>query len=312
MCNEAATSIEARGISKRFGELSALHDVALIARRGEIHGLLGPNGAGKTTLLRIFLGLVRRESGDIRILDRALPIQPQRVSSGVAAVLEGGGFYPYLTGRRNVALLAQLDDIPVTEGTIDEAIARVGLAADASRKVAGYSAGMRQRLGLAAAIVRGPRLLFLDEPTSALDPAAARDVCRLVRELAAAGTTVVFSSHDLVEVEELCASVTILRQGRVVFGGPIGGLHALAGATVFALSTSDDEAAMAVALRRQGLNVSRCADGTSGLDVIAARESLDAYVVALGQAGVAVRLLQPRERSLETMFLRLTARTGES
>jgi ABC-2 type transport system ATP-binding protein len=307
MCNAPATALDARGVSKRFGELRALHDVSLTARRGEIHGLLGPNGAGKTTLLRIVLGLVRRERGDIRLLDRALPARPARVPDGVAAVFEGAGFYPYATGRRNLTFLAQMDGRPVTQESLEAVIGRVGLAADADRTVAGYSAGMRQRLALAAALVRAPRLLLLDEPTSALDPAGVRDVRTLARELAAEGTSIVFSSHDLEEVEELCSSVTILRQGSVVFDGSAEALRARAGQRVQALSTSDDETALAIAARTDGVTVTTSARA-DGLELTGRLDAIDAYVVALGHAGVAVRSLVPRERSLETMFLQLTAR----
>ena len=303
MCNEAATALDARGISKRFGELRALHDVAITARRGEIHGLLGPNGAGKTTLLRIFLGLVRRESGLIRILDGDLPMRPSRLPAGVAALLDRAGFYPYLSGRRNLELLAGMDEVSVSAESLDAAIARVGLTAHADRRVAGYSAGMRQRLGMAAALLRAPRLLLLDEPTSALDPAGARDFRALARQLARDGAAVVISSHDLIEVEELCTSVTILRQGQVAFDGPIERLRGI-GAT-HALSTSDDDGALTIADACPGVRVVRHAD--AGLDLTGAPAAVDAYVVALGRAGVAVRSLGARERSLESVFLHVTA-----
>ncbi len=307
MCNAPATALDARGVSKRFGEVRALHDVSLRARRGEIHGLLGPNGAGKTTLLRIVLGLVRRETGDIRLLDDDVRMSSTRVPEGVAAVFEGAGFYPYLSARRNLTFLARLDGIPVAHGSIERAMARAGLIADADRKVAGFSAGMRQRLALAAALVRAPRLLLLDEPTSALDPAGVRDVRALARELAAEGTSIVFSSHDLFEVEELCASVTILRQGSVVFDGSVEALRALAGETVHALSTSDDEAALTIARTVDGVRAGKNQAGADGLAATGSRAAMDAYILALGRAGVAVRSLQVRERSLETMFLQLTA-----
>jgi ABC-2 type transport system ATP-binding protein len=307
MCNAPATALDARGVSKRFGEVRALHGVSLRAHRGEIHGLLGPNGAGKTTLLRIVLGLVRRETGDIRLLDGELPMRPMRVPEGVAAVFEGAGFYPYLSARRNLTFLARLDGMPVAHASIERAMSRAGVIADADRKLGGFSAGMRQRVALAAALVRAPRLLLLDEPTSALDPAGVRDVRALAKELAAEGTAIVFSSHDLVEVEELCSTVTILRQGQVVFDGTVAALRALAGETAYAMSTSDATAALAIAARIEGVRVTRSAIEVDGLDVTGARGAMDAYVVALGQAGVAVRSLQPRERSLETMFLQLTA-----
>jgi ABC-2 type transport system ATP-binding protein len=312
MCNAAATVVDASGITKRFGELSALCDVGLAARPGDVHGLLGANGAGKTTLLRILLGLVRRDEGHIRLFDQDLPVQPSRVPDGVGAALEGTGFYPFLTGRRNLALLARLDDLSMADRDIDVALSRVGLAVGGDRPVAGYSAGMRQRLALASALLRAPRLLLLDEPTSALDPAGARDVRALIGELAAAGTAVVLSSHDLSDVERLCSSVTLLRAGRVVFSGGVERFRALAGPPVVEMQTSDDGRALQVGEALADLRIARGADADRGFEVAASPETLDRFVVALGRAGIAVRRLQPRERSLETVFLRLTAAEGTS
>ena len=310
MSNAVATAVDARAIAKRFGELSALRDVSVTAHAGEIHGLLGPNGAGKTTLLRILLGLVRRDAGDIWLFGRELPPRAERVPDGVAAVFEHPGFYPYLSGTRNLSLLARMDGRPVEDAARARAIERVGLTTAADRRVDGYSAGMRQRLGLAAALLRGPRLLLLDEPTSALDPAGARDVRELVRELAAAGVAIVISSHDLVEVEELCTSVTILRAGELVFSGSLEHLRARAGDDAHHLATSDDDTALAIARDCRGIRAARTGDGTYGFDAVGERDAIDAYVVALGRAGIAVRVLQPRQRSLESVFLRLTS-TGD-
>ena len=310
MSNAVATAVDARAIAKRFGELSALRDVSVIAHAGEIHGLLGPNGAGKTTLLRILLGLVRRDAGDIWLFGRELPPRAERVPDGVAAVFEHPGFYPYLSGTRNLSLLARMDGRPAGDAARGRAIERVGLTTAADRRVDGYSAGMRQRLGLAAALLRGPRLLFLDEPTSALDPAGARDVRELVRELAAAGAAIVISSHDLVEVEELCTSVTILRAGELVFSGSLEHLRARAGDDAHHLATSDDDTALAIARDCRGIRAARTGGCTHGFDAVGERDAVDAYVVALGRAGIAVRVLQPRQRSLESVFLRLTS-TGD-
>ena len=239
-------------------------------------------------------------------------MQPSRVPDGVGAALEGTGFYPFLTGRRNLALLARLDDMSMAERDIDAALSRVGLAVGGDRRVAGYSAGMRQRLALASALLRAPRLLLLDEPTSALDPAGARDVRTLIGELAAAGTAVVLSSHDLSDVEQLCSSVTLLRAGRVVYSGGIERFRALAGAAVVEMHTSDDERALQIGESLADLRIARDADANRGLEVVASLETLDRFVVALGRADIAVRRLQPRERSFETVFLRLTAAEGSS
>ncbi len=300
---EAYPALEATGISKRFGDRDALHDVALTVACGSVHGLLGPNGAGKTTLTRIFLGLVRRDAGRVALLGHALDSIGNRLPDGVGGIVEAAGLYPYLTGRRNLELLARLDGrakVPV----VAEAIERSGLGAFADVPVRAYSAGMRQRLGLAAALLRAPRLLLLDEATSALDPASARDARAVVRDLAAGGAAVLLSSHDMAEVEDLCDAVTVLRTGRVIFAGPVAELRARSGGVVHALETSDDPAARAVASHHGDVHVA-AADG--GLAATGTAEAIDGYVIALGRAGIAIRRLERRAPSLEDAFLRLTA-----
>ncbi|MEP6917998.1 MAG: ABC transporter ATP-binding protein, partial [Acidobacteriota bacterium] len=300
-------ALEALGVSRRYGERPALQLVDLIVQAGQLHGLLGPNGAGKTTLLRILLGLVRADEGTVRLLDR--PLRPGHgLPDGIAGFVETSGFYPYLSGRDNLRLFRRLDARP-TPGRGEEAtgaLERVGLAAQADEAVGGYSAGMRQRLGLAAALLRGPRLLLLDEPTSSLDPAGARDVRALLRELAAQGTTIVLSSHDTVEVEELCSTLTILHHGHVVFGGAVSELRRLSPDNLHALQSSDDDAALRVASGHPGVTIARSPHGP-GFNVSADVAALDAYIVALGASGIAVRSLERRTRSLESLFLRLTA-----
>jgi ABC-2 type transport system ATP-binding protein len=300
-------ALEALGVSKRYGNREALCQVDLIAHPGRLHGLLGPNGAGKTTLMRVLLGLVRPDAGTVHLLGRGLDSTGGPVPEGVAGLVETPAFYPYLSGRRNLALLARLDGSggSGSRGRIDDALAQTGLAAHADVAVAGYSAGMRQRLGLAAALLRTPQLLFLDEPTSSLDPGGARDVRALARRLANDGVAVVLSSHDMAEVEELCAMLTVINRGRVVFSGTVDELRRLAPAAVHALCTSDDCAALYMAAGRPGLKVSPAAD--VGLEVSAGNEVLDAFVIALGCAGIAVRILEQRARSLESLFLELTA-----
>src|ERR1700704_1178767 len=212
-------ALEAVGVSKRYGNREALCGVDLIARPGQLHGLLGPNGAGKTTLMRVLLGLVRREAGTVRLLGCGLNAAAGPVPAGVAGFVETPAFYPYLSGRRNLALLVRLDGNGGSRGndSVERALEQIGLAPQAEVAVAHYSAGMRQRLGLAAALLRSPRLLFLDEPTSSLDPCGARDVRAIAQRLAHEGAAVVLSSHDMDEVEDLCAVLTIINRGRVVF-----------------------------------------------------------------------------------------------
>src|SRR5215813_7543603 len=251
------SALEALGVSKRYENRDALDGVDLIVQSGFLHGLLGPNGAGKTTLMRILLGLVRRNAGTVRLLGHDLDSCAGRVPDGVAGFVETPAFYPYLSGRQNLSLLVALDGERMSrrDRRIGDALDQVGLGAQADAAVRGYSAGMRQRLGLAAALLRSPKLLFLDEPTSSLDPAAARHVRAVARQLADEGAAVVWSSHDMGEVEELCSTLTVINEGRVVFFGAVEQLRDRAPATLHALRTSNDAAALSLASCRRGLKV---------------------------------------------------------
>src|SRR5262245_13399685 len=300
-------AVEAIGVSKRYRNREALCGVDLVVQPGQLHGLLGPNGAGKTTLMRVLLGLTRPDAGTVYLLGCDLSSAKGRLPDGVAGLVEAPAFYPYLSGRKNRELLARLDAKANSRRNFAVAyvLEQTGLAAHADVSLSAYSAGMRQRLGLAAALLRAPQLLFLDEPTSSLDPAGARDVRAFARRLADEGTAVVLSSHDMTEVEDLCAALTIIDRGRVVFSGAVDELRALA-PVVHALRTSDDRIALNAASRRPELKVATAADGC--LLVSADVEALDAYAIALGRAGIAIRSLECRARSLESLFLELTER----
>jgi ABC-2 type transport system ATP-binding protein len=300
-------ALEALGVSKRYGNRDALCGVDLVSQHGQLHGLLGPNGAGKTTLMRILLGLVRRDAGTVKLLGRNLDSPAGPIPDAVAGLIDTPAFYPYLSGRRNLALFARLDDADRSDrrDRVEGALEQTGLAAHADVAVAGYSAGMRQRLGLSAALLRSPRLLFLDEPTSSLDPIGAREVRALARGLANEGAAVVLSSHDMAEVEQLCTVLTVINRGRVVFSGTVDELRERAPAVVHILHTSDDCGALRLATHRPGVTVTAATDG--GLEASADVEALDAYVVALGCAGIAVRALERRARSLESLFFELTS-----
>jgi ABC-2 type transport system ATP-binding protein len=305
-------ALEAVGLFKRYGARHAVQGVDLAVRAGEIHGLLGPNGAGKTTLLRMLLGLVRPDAGAMRLLGQDAGIPGRPLPDGVAGFVDTPRFYPYLSGRTNLVLLARLDGTVRARAPerVAEVLGQVGLAPDADVKVASYSAGMRQRLGLAAALLRSPRLLLLDEPTTSLDPAGAHELSTQLRRLASDGVAILLSSHDMAEVEELCATVTIVHQGGVVFSGTVEDLRKQAPAAMHRLRTSDDARALSIGAEESDLHVDVAADG-GGLDVGASAEALDAYVLALGGAGVAIRGLEARERSLESLFLRLTSGSAD-
>ena len=197
--NSAALAVDAQGVVKSFGAVRAVDGISIQVAPGEVYGVLGPNGAGKTTFLRMLFGLIRPDAGTLRVFDRSWDTDGTGVLEGVAGFVEAPRFYPYLTGRQNLAALARLDG-GVRAGLIDEVLDTVDLADRADRKVDGYSYGMRQRLGVAAALLREPRLLVLDEPANGLDPAGIRDMRALVKRLAESGLTVLLSSHNMDEV----------------------------------------------------------------------------------------------------------------
>ena len=298
----SATPIEARGLVKRYGDVTAVDDVDLTVGPGEVYGYLGPNGAGKTTSLRMLLGLIRPDAGSAKLFGRDPLLEGARALDGVAGFVEAPRFYPYLSGRRNLELVAALDGGDAA-ARIAEALDTVELSGRAKDRVGGYSHGMRQRLGIAGALVRDPRLLLLDEPTTGLDPGGMRDMRRLVRRLADQGITVLLSSHLMGEVEELCDRVAIVRSGRVVYEGSLPELLAST-AGRFALRTTDDVRAAALAAGHHGVTDVRFADG--GLTLSADDETVTALSIALGEAGVGIAALVPRTATLEELFFRMT------
>ena len=299
----AAPAARIRGLTKRYGETPALQDVDLEVAPGELRGLLGLNGAGKTTLLRTMFGLVRADAGSVQLLGRPVQTTGRRPLSGVAGFVEEPAFYGYLTGRANLELLADLDD-HASIG-IDDALGRVGLSGRADDRVAGYSTGMRQRLGIAAALLREPRLLLLDEPTSGLDPAGMRAVANLLRELTGRGVAVILSSHLIGELEGLCDTYTILRSGRVVWDGPASQLEARSPGAVYLLVTNDDAQAISLAADHARVTAHPAGD-TAGVHLTVDAGGLDDYVTALVRAGLVPRRLELLVSPLETVFFSLT------
>ncbi len=295
------------GLTKRYGDKLALDGVDLEVAPGELRGLLGPNGAGKTTLLRALFGLVRVDSGSVQLFGRELAEGRRRPSRGVAGFVEAPAFYSYLTGRANLELLADLDDVGRTG--IDGALERVGMAGRAQDRVGSYSTGMRQRLGIAAALLRDPRLLLLDEPTSGLDPGGVRAVSALLRELSARGVAMLLSSHLIGELEALCQSYTILRAGSVVWTGSAAQLARQAPGSVYLVNTNDDTRALELAQNREGLSGVRL-EPSPGIRLTVEGDALDGYVAAIVHDGLALHRLELLVSPLESMFFSLTAGDG--
>ncbi len=284
-------------LTKRYGERTAVDAVDLTVRRGEIYGFLGPNGAGKTTTLRMLVGLVRPTSGEASVLGHA-PGSPAGLRH-IGSLIEGPGFYPYLSGRENLRVLARyacLDDVAVAA-----ALEQVDLSDRADDRYRSYSLGMKQRLGVAAALLGRPELLILDEPTNGLDPAGMADMRDLIRSLAGNGQTVVLSSHLLGEVEQICDRVGVISAGRLRIESSVTDLR---GGASLMVRAEPIPAAAAVAARMVGAARVSTVDGVLHLDTRADRAA--ELVRAMVHADIEVHEIRPQERSLEDAFFALT------
>ena len=308
------SAVRARGITKCFDDVVALDGVDLDVAAGQIHGLVGPNGAGKTTLLGLLLGLAVADRGTLEVLGTPVG-RSLAAPDGVTGFVDGPGLYPALTARGNLAALAGLRGPGVPTTGIDDVLEQVGLTDVAVDKVRGFSLGMRQRLGLAAALLTRPRLLVLDEPSNGLDPAGKKYVHGVLTQLAADGATVVLSSHRMDDLEALCSEVTILAAGRVVFSGPLGKLAETSAELDYRLLTSDPEAARRVAADTDGVRVVGDAGARPDQQMFVVRAllpALDELVPRLVGAGIAVRELTPVVSPLESAFLALTEQQESS
>ncbi|MCM2412409.1 MULTISPECIES: ABC transporter ATP-binding protein [unclassified Streptomyces] len=305
---EAAPVIETRGLTKRYrGGQLAVDGLDLDVPGGSVFGFLGPNGSGKTTTIRMLMGLIEPTSGTASVLGRPMPGSARSVLPQVGALIEGPALYGFLNGRDNLLRYDRADPTadPRTRGArVGHALDRVGLAAAAGKKARAYSLGMKQRLGLAAALLRPRRLLVLDEPTNGLDPQGMREIRTLVRELAAEGTTVFLSSHLLDEIEQVCTHAAVMARGRLITQGPVADLAAGARGRL-AVTTPDP----ADAVRILGEH------GVGGLTVDGDRVRADAppgsveladLSAALVRGGVRVRSFGVERASLEDAFVALT------
>jgi lantibiotic transport system ATP-binding protein len=303
----SSAGLVTQGLTRRFGRQTAVDDVSLHVPRGAVYGFLGPNGSGKTTTIRMLLGLVSPHAGTIEVLGQSMPAAAARVLPEVGALIEGPAFHPYLSGLENLRRLDACDrtaDPSTRTLRIDAALHRVGLTASARKRYRQYSLGMKQRLGLAAALLQPRELLILDEPTNGLDPQGTREVRALVRSLAADGTTVLVSSHLLSEIEQVATHVGIMSAGRLLAQGTLA--EVLAGtAAVLRVETSEVEIAAGV-LARLGLAeivVDRTHDFVTATIGDAAPEDVNGVLVA---AGVPVRGLAVVRPALEDLFVTLT------
>lgn len=297
--------IEIEGLRKTYrrrrGRTVAVDNLSLAVPEGGVYGFLGPNGSGKTTTIRCLLGLVRPGGGEVRLLGGRVPTALPAVLPRVGAIVEAPALFPTMTGRQNLKLLAGLDRIGARR--VSEALEEVGLADRADDLVRRYSLGMRQRLALAAALMKDPALLVLDEPANGLDPAGIRQVRELLRRLGREGRTVFLSSHILSEIEQTCDAVAIIHRGRRVAEGSVAAVLSSAGRTGMVVRATDVDAGHA-ALVRAGLPV-ELRDGH--LRVGLPPESAARITHVLAAERVWITELRPEEHTLEDIFLELTA-----
>ena len=294
--------VETKDLTKRYGNVRAVDRLNLAVRPGEVYGFLGPNGAGKTTTLRMLLGLVRASSGTAAVLGR-VPGDPETLVR-VGALVEEPAFYPYLSGRDNLRVLARFARIG--EHGIDEVLDAVDLLGRANDRVKTYSQGMRQRLGVAASLLKDPELLILDEPTNGLDPAGMTEMRALIRRLGSGDRTVLLSSHLLSEVEQVVDRVGVISHGSLIVEGAVDEIRGRGSVLVRAEPLS---AARERVERLLGSERVEVVDGTLRLDSDPARLSQINRELVL--AGVAVSELRPVERTLEDVFLELTGEEKE-
>ena len=304
-------AVETHGLTKRFGATVALDEVELLVPRGSAFGYLGPNGAGKTTLIRTLLGLTRADRGTMSLLGMPVPAERSRALARVGAIVDEPRFHPHLTGRENLLLLAAARG-GEAKARIAPSLAQVGLAERADRKVASYSLGMRQRLGVAACLLGDPELLILDEPMNGLDPAGMQEMRALIESFVEEGRTVVLSSHLLDEVERTCDAVAIVERGRIVRQGPLAEL--IAGAAGLTVQVECSEPAKAAALIEKAGIAARAAPTEAGMTVTlaagASRETIAEIHRRLVEGGISVYAFREAKTTLEDWFLSVTDRSG--
>ena len=306
-CDGRVPVLTTHALTKQFGALRAVDGLDMQVCRGDVFGFLGPNGAGKTTVIRLALGLIHPTSGYVEVCGHRVPGELQDALRHVGGFVDDPTFYPLMSARRNLRLLGSMTG-PVSEERIDEVLEIVALSDRAGDRVGGFSHGMKQRLGIAQALLHSPELIVLDEPTSGLDPRGMKDVRELNRDLGAAGTTVFLSSHLLHEVEQVCTRAVIINKGHVVVQGPVSELR-----------PKDDAVKVVTGDQGRAADVLRGQFGANGVSVDegylivkADEDAVPEMVRRLVADGVEVRAVVPAsEQGLEAFFLELTGTDGE-
>jgi ABC-2 type transport system ATP-binding protein len=299
-------AIKTSQLTKRFGDQAAVDGINLSVPKGSVFGFLGPNGSGKTTTIRMLLGLAEATEGTIELLGEEVPKRIEQILPKVGALVEGPAFYPFMSGRNNLLRIDAADrfaDRTTTEKRVQSALNRVGLANAAKKKVHAYSLGMKQRLGLANALLKPRELLILDEPTNGLDPQGTREVRNLIRSLADEGITVFVSSHLLSEIEMLCSHVAVMSAGKIVAQGAIDDLRNEEPTRLILVTDEIDSAVEA--LKSEGLGKARIR-GNQIITEVANDFDVAKLTVFLVSKNVPIREIRLEKPSLEEKFVKLT------
>lgn len=299
-------AIHTVGLTKSFGSHNAVDAIDLRVPRGSIFGFLGPNGSGKTTTIRMLLGLANISAGEVSMLGYSIPTEIGKALPKVGALVEGPAFYPYISGRDNLMRFDAADryaDPKTRTQRVDAALAKVGLTQAASKKVHAYSLGMKQRLGIANALLQPRHLLVLDEPTNGLDPQGTREVRNLIRSLALEGITIFISSHLLVEIEQMCTHLAVMSQGKIVAQGSV---EDLSQAEILNLHLVTGQPDLAIE-GLKSLGIKATAEGaTVFATVVAGQVEAERVVTVLVELGVGIKAFSLAAPTLEERFVGLT------
>lgn len=306
MTSKQLLAIETVDLLKQFGSQQAVAGISLKVPKGSIFGFLGPNGSGKTTTIRMLLGLAEASSGDIKLLGHAVPKDLQAVLPKVGALVEGPAFYPYMSGKNNLHRLDAADlnsDASTRKIRVEKALERVGLSNAANKKVHAYSLGMKQRLGLANALLKPRQLLILDEPTNGLDPQGTREVRNLIKSLADEGITIFVSSHLLTEIENICSHLAVMTAGKIVAQGSIGDLRKNSETRL--ILRVDDVAAAKIILTKNGLTDIK-SKGKQITAPVTPKFNSASITEQLVKKKIKVQEIRVEQSSLEDYFVGLT------
>lgn len=303
--------INVLNVSKRYGSVKALDGVSLAIERGSIFGLLGPNGAGKSTLINIISTLIVQDDGDVEIAGLSVQKDAQKIRGMLGLVPQDIALYPTLTARENLLFWGRMYGLggKKLKGQIDDVLELSGLKDRANERVEGYSGGMKRRLNIAVALMHSPQILIMDEPTVGIDPQSRNFILERIKSFKGSNITVIYTSHYMEEIEEICDSVAIMDRGKVIASGTVEELHGLAGSldTIY-IKTEEPVSDLSFLKHLQSIENSYADGNTTVISVAHSKEALSSIILAFTRAGHDIRSVDMLKPNLETVFLKLTGR----